>query len=47
MGLNIPWPAHDFQSHACDAVNSKGENRGWRKSLITLQNLRQPLNFTE
>jgi hypothetical protein len=25
----------------------KGENRGWRKSLISLQNLRLPLNFNE
>jgi len=25
----------------------EGEKGGWRKPLITIQNLRQPLNFTE
>ena len=28
-------------------MNFKGEKGGWRKPLIILQNLRQPLNFIE
>jgi hypothetical protein len=35
----------EFQSLAGAALNFKGEKRGWRKSLETLQNLRQPLSI--
>ena len=41
------FPARDFLSDAAPASHFKGENRGWRKSLETLRNLRQPLNFIE
>jgi hypothetical protein len=43
-GLGMP---SDFQSLAGAAPDSNGKKRDWRKLLISLQNLRQTLIFTE
>ena len=35
----------DFRSLLSAKMNYKGEYRGWRKPLVSHQNLRKPLNF--